>query len=97
MEKIIVNPLEIRGLGDIISPKSRSDFNKYNSKITESTDVVDGQEMPVYSMVYFLVNMVLTVTKNHVQAGGNITFSVSVDVNNAPAEGATIEFYREVE
>ena len=38
MDKIIVNPEEVRALGDIVSPKTSSDFLGYSAKITTSTD-----------------------------------------------------------
>lgn len=38
VEKFIVNPSEVRGLGDVVSPKSTHDFLDYNGIVTISTD-----------------------------------------------------------
>jgi len=42
MEKIIVNPRQVRALGDIVSPKCVADFEKYCCTLTESTDASFG-------------------------------------------------------
>ena len=42
MERVIVNPREVRGLGDVVSPKSVSDFVGYNAYMTSSTDSTYG-------------------------------------------------------
>jgi len=49
MEKIIVNPLNVRGLGNVVESKEASDFLGYNSKTTSSTDSTYGT---VYSSSY---------------------------------------------
>lgn len=50
VEKIIVNPNEVRGLGDIVSPKSDTDFIEYASSVTEGTDTVYGATEKVFSL-----------------------------------------------
>ena len=52
VEKIIVNPQGVRGLGDIITPKTSTDFSLYGTdyKIIESTDTVYGTEASVFKM-----------------------------------------------
>ena len=52
VEKIIVNPSEVRGLGDIVSPKSASDFSVYSEdyKVVEGTDTVYGAETGVFEL-----------------------------------------------
>ena len=50
VEKIIVNPNEVRGLGDILSPKSDTDFIEYASSVTEGTDTVYGVTEEVFSL-----------------------------------------------
>lgn len=42
MEKIIVNPRQVRALGDVVSPKGVADFEKYCCTLTESTDASFG-------------------------------------------------------
>lgn len=48
VEKITITPNMVRGLGDIISPKTLSDFNKHNSKLTTTTDTVNGTTQNIY-------------------------------------------------
>ena len=50
VEKIIINPEEVRGLGNIMSPHSSSDYEVYMSSITSGTDTVNGQTMTVYEL-----------------------------------------------
>ena len=49
MEKISVNPLSVRGLGDIVSPKLLSDFDVFDSVLSSGTDSVNGVEMTVFT------------------------------------------------
>ena len=42
VEKIIVNPSEVRGLGDILEVKSTSDFTLYGATLSSGTDTVYG-------------------------------------------------------
>ena len=50
VEKITITPQEVRGLGDIISPKTLSDFNKQYSTLTETTDTVHGVTTTIYDL-----------------------------------------------
>ena len=50
VEKIIINPEEVRGLGNIMSPHSSSDYEVYMSSISTGTDTVNGQTMTVYEL-----------------------------------------------
>ena len=52
MEKIIVNPLSVRGLGDIVSPKILADFDVCDSVLATSTDTVNGVSMTVFTTSY---------------------------------------------
>ena len=49
MDKIIVNPSDVRALGDIVSPKTSTDFIGYNSSVSSSTDEYLGT---VYTGAY---------------------------------------------
>ena len=49
-EKVTVNPLEVRGAGDIVSPKTAYDFGFYNSYVNQTTTVVNGVPMTVFNM-----------------------------------------------
>lgn len=50
VEKIIVSPESIRGLGNIVSPKSSSDFTVEDCTIATSTATVNGVSMTVYTL-----------------------------------------------
>ena len=50
VEKIIVNPNEVRGLGDIVSSKGASDFIEYASSVTQGTDTVYGAGSKVFTL-----------------------------------------------
>ena len=52
MEKISVNPLSVRGLGDIVSPKQLSDFDVFDTVLSSSTDTVNGVVMTVFTESY---------------------------------------------
>ena len=52
VEKIIVNPESIRGLGNIMLPKSVTDFELYNSTLSESEDTVYGTTKTVFVLEY---------------------------------------------
>ena len=52
VDKITVNPGEVRGAGNIVSPKSLSDFSCYASKLSAGTESVNGANMTVYTEQY---------------------------------------------
>jgi len=52
LEKISVNPLSVRGLGDIVSPKQLSDFDVFDTVLSSSTDTVNGVVMTVFTESY---------------------------------------------
>lgn len=52
VEKITVNPAEVRGAGDIVSPKTLSDFSCYNSKLVSNIESVNGANMTVFTESY---------------------------------------------
>ena len=90
VEKIIVNPSEVRGLGDILEVKSTSDFTLYGATLSSGTDTVYGASSSVF---------VLNSTNSHdyslsfgsasyTATGGSCTVTVTltdggVAVNNA--------------
>ena len=51
-DKISVNPDSIRGLGDIVSPKTVSDFDVFNVKLTTASAVIDAETLPVFNHNY---------------------------------------------
>ena len=93
VEKIIVNPESVRGLGNIISPKNTSDFVNYMSNSTSSTDTVNNQNMTVYTLNFG--SFVLTITPTYVKSGSTLTLTATLIEGSGPVEDATIKFYFE--
>ena len=50
VEKITINPTKVRGYGNIINQHSATDYTNYACTLTEETDTINGQTMPVYEM-----------------------------------------------
>lgn len=97
-EKIIVTPSEVRGLGNVVFPKSSSDFNEYLSKVTSDSEEIDGITKTVYTLEYDSTTLLLTVNKSHIQPGGTVTVTVTVtDDNGDPIENAEIDLYKVVD
>ena len=92
VEKIIVNPSEVRGLGDILEVKSTSDFTLYGATLSSGTDTVYGASSSVF---------VLNSTNSHdyslsfgsasyTATGGSCTVTVTLTDDSTPVENATI-------
>ncbi len=73
MDKVIVNPSEVRGLGDIVSPKSLSDYIG-----GEVSSVGDG----VFELEY-LDGSFLTLTVPATISGDDTSFSVSATLKDS--------------
>lgn len=65
VEKITITPQEVRGLGDIISPKTLSDFNKQYSTLTTTTDTVHGVTTTIYDLDSTILVFDAGTTNNH--------------------------------
>lgn len=50
VDKIIIRPNEVRGLGDIISTKARTDFTTTDCNIIEGIDRVNGSNEKVFNI-----------------------------------------------
>ena len=97
MDKVIVQPLNVRCLGDIVSPKVASDFSGYHSVISSSTDTVDGKTVTVYQLVAEQGGIVLTVASSYVAKNNTVVLSATVtDSSGDPVEGVTVSFYKGV-
>lgn len=97
MEKIIVDFKEVRGLGNIISPKALSDFEEYQCDIVSESDVVAGALSTVYHMVYFGESITVVVDRQYVKSGNSLIVTVTVlDENGDPIEGESVELFKEV-
>lgn len=96
VEKIIVNPSEVRGLGDIVSPKSASDFSLYGATLESGTDTVYGVSMGVYLMEPDLgeaTSLTVTSSSSTLVLDGTVTISATLkDSSNVAISGATITF-----
>ena len=89
MEKLIINPSEVRGLGDIVSPKTASDFDKYNSTLSESTDTNLGK---VFTESY-LAGSSLSMSVDSIIDTTASSFTVELTLRNsseAIISGATV-------
>ena len=95
-DKIIVTPSEIRGLGNIVIPKSTTNFNTYNSIVTSDTEEIDGISKTVYTLNYDGRTFLLTVSQSYVRYNDTITVTVTLtDMTGDPIENAAIELYTE--
>ena len=52
VEKITINPENVRGYGNIVSPKLLRDFATYETELSQETDTVNGETKTVYMMEY---------------------------------------------
>lgn len=55
MDKTVVNLQKVRGLGNIVIPKSLSDFENYESSLINDSSVIGGINMPVFELDYVAV------------------------------------------
>ena len=78
MEKLIINPSEVRGLGDIVSPKSVQDFNVFDSELVSSTDTTYGT---VYTDSY-LDGSRITLSADKCIGTEDSSFTVSCTLKN---------------
>ena len=87
VEKITISPSEVRGYGDIVSPKTTEDFTNYMSGLTES----DG----VYTLVYDETGTYLNLSASptSVSYGGSVVFTAVLTQTGEPVEGETVSFY----
>ena len=79
MEKLIINQSEVRGLGDIVSPKTASDFDKYNSTLSESTDTSLGK---VFTESY-LAGSSLSMSVDSIIGTEDSSFTVELTLRNS--------------
>ena len=52
VQKIRVKPGKVRGLGNILSPKTVNEYSISGCDLTESTEMVNGANVPVFSASY---------------------------------------------
>lgn len=92
VEKIIVNPEKIRGLGNILSAKAVSDFDLYNSVLSESEDTVYGATKSVFVLESDTTHdySIAFSSSTYTAVGGSCTVSVTLLDNNVAVSGATV-------
>ena len=86
VQRVTVSPSEVRGYGDIISPKTTEDFYEYRSVLTET----DG----VYTLSYETKGVSLSVDSESVEYGESVVLTALVRDEGLPASGETVTFYQ---
>ena len=86
MEKIIVNPLEVRGLGNVVSPKTIEDFEVYNSSLSFEDNVYTLEYSPG------TVSVALTVSSGSITIGESIVLEAIVTDDGVPLENVSVRF-----
>ena len=96
VEKIIINPTEIRAYGNIIGAKSSTDYDTYISTIRQTTETVHGEDTIVMEIEYddtprsiTTLNLLCSV-EDECLVGETIVLNCSVADKVA---GETISFY----
>ena len=97
VEKIYVRPEDVRGLGNIVIPKSLEDYETYESVLAEGSDEVYGT---VYTMSYNHVpdfdGIVLSSDKDILSYADSDVASISAQLTNAgdpvAVSGETVTF-----
>ena len=89
VEKIIVNPNEVRGYGNIHEPTVASDWSKYGSNLTKTTDTVDGATTDVFQLSPITYNLSFD-SASYTTNDGTVTVVVSVKEGVTPVSGATV-------
>ena len=92
MDRVSVNPGKIRCLGNIVSPKTSTDFGTVNGTISSGTDSVNTQSMTVYTTDY-LVGSKLSLSVPDNISQGDFSFTVTAtlkDNTDTVVSGATV-------
>ena len=94
VEKIIINPNEVRGYGNIMSSHTSSDYELSDCTISSGTDTVNGASATVYTLTptashsYSLAFS----SSSYTASGGSAEVSVTLLDDNVAVTGATISF-----
>ena len=82
----------MRGLGDIVSPKTANDFELYNSTLSVEEDTVYGSTMNVFLLESDSTHSYSLSfgSASYTATGGACTVSVTLTDNSTPVENATI-------
>ena len=95
MDKINVIPENVRGLGNVVIPKSTEDFIEYLSVISSDTESVNNVDMTVYSLNYSstAISVTLTSSSSTITIGESVLLTATVTQGGEPLEGGTVTFY----
>ena len=86
VEKIIVNPLNVRGHGNVVSSKTVEDFTVYNSSLS--------YEDSFYTMEFrSSITLSLVVSSGTVSVGEAVTCTATVLDDDTPVSGVSVSFY----
>ena len=92
MDKVSVNPGSVRCLGNIVSPKTSTDFGTLNGTVSSGSDTVNSQTMTVYSTDY-LVGSSITLSYDKLIDEEDTSFTVTAtlkDNTSTVVDGATV-------
>ena len=99
MDKLIVMPENVRGLGNILSSKTLNDFAVYNSNIQSSTGEVNGISRTVFAVSYdsnagIVASLELEGSASECHVGDTVILACTVcNSNDNGVPGKTINFY----
>ena len=92
VEKIIINPTKVRAYGNILSVKADSDFDLYNSVLSESEDTVYGATKSVFVLESDTTHdySIAFSQSSYVAVGGSATLEITLLDNDVPVQGASV-------
>ena len=77
VEKVIVNPGDVRGLGNVVSPKSLSDFWVVDGSLSSSSETIENFTVPTFTLGYLAGSYLLFDGDKWVTPSGD-SFTVGV-------------------
>ena len=94
VDRVIVTPESIRGLGNIVIEKGTSDYSVFQSELSSGTDTINGEDSTVFCLSYqggYVV--LLTVSSGSVSYGSSVTLTATVMEAGSGVSGETVTFY----
>ena len=94
VDRVIVTPESIRGLGNIVIEKGTSDYSVFQSELSSGTDTINGEDSTVFCLSYqggYVV--LLTVSSSSVSYGSSVTLTATVTEAGSGVSGETVTFY----
>ena len=89
VEKIIVNPNEVRGYGNIHEATNISDWSKYGGNLTKTTDTVDGATTPVFQLSPKTYTLTFD-SASYITGDGTVLVTVTLKDGAIPVPNATV-------